>query len=573
MNKEFFIERSNNIGSLTFFLSRPVNIEYLDYLNSNIPRSIIDRQISEKVYYFLNNIENVLLCKCNEHLKFIGFKNGYRVTCGGKDCYVKSRKETCLEKYGVDNPKKSIEVLEKEQLNILNKYNGKHYMMDESIKNKMKNTMLDKYGVEYAQQSKSIKDKSISTWNTNVNKYEICKNRSIKMTSKSTEEKEIIKNKKILSIENKFGTYDNFINYRQEKIKEASYKKWNVSHHLMNESIISKRVDSYKKTIDEKIVSLLSKNLSYINREFNVNKTDQYILLSCSKCSTEFNITRQLLYNRSKTNKEICLICNPVSNGTSDMEQNLFKFISDSYNGEIIQNSKSIIKGELDIYLPEINLAFEFNGLYWHSNIYKDKYYHINKTNECKEKNIQLIHIWEDDWVFKQDIIKSIILNKLNIIDMSNESYVIRENINSDLVVNFINNNYINGFVEYDTTIGLFNNEELVSIITYTHKIDHYEITSICNKLYMNIDLSLLFDCFVKNCDNINIIGYNDVSLCDGSIFENLGFVLCEVMEPNFYSIVGCNRIPCEDDKSTGIYDCGIQKWVFSKHIKKKENE
>jgi len=70
-------------------------------------------------------------------------------------------------------------------------------------------------------------------------------------------------------------------------------------------------------------------------------------------------------------------------------------------------NNRSVLNClELDIYLPEYNVAIEFNGLYWHSELYKEKDYHLNKTLECKKKGVDLLHIFEDDWVFKQDIIK-----------------------------------------------------------------------------------------------------------------------------------------------------------------------
>ena len=57
--------------------------------------------------------------------------------------------------------------------------------------------------------------------------------------------------------------------------------------------------------------------------------------------------------------------------------------------------------------------SFEYNGLWCHDERYRPKNYHLNKTDGCDEKGIQLIHIWGDDWQYKQDIIKSMILNKL----------------------------------------------------------------------------------------------------------------------------------------------------------------
>jgi hypothetical protein len=53
---------------------------------------------------------------------------------------------------------------------------------------------------------------------------------------------------------------------------------------------------------------------------------------------------------------------------------------------------------ELDIYLPEKNLAIEFDGLFWHNSNNKFKNYHLKKTLLCEKQGIQLIHIFEYEW-------------------------------------------------------------------------------------------------------------------------------------------------------------------------------
>ena len=68
---------------------------------------------------------------------------------------------------------------------------------------------------------------------------------------------------------------------------------------------------------------------------------------------------------------------------------------------------------ELDIYIPEFKLAFEFNGLWWHNELNRSPNYHLDKTNKCESKGIDIFHIFEDDWLLKKDLIKSMILNKL----------------------------------------------------------------------------------------------------------------------------------------------------------------
>jgi len=108
MKKKLITEKANkNIGSLCLFLKNIKNVEYLNEINSNVPVEILGRKLSEKIYYYVNNINELQLCICGEHKSFLGFKNGYRPSCGNKKCYSKIRKETCMSKYGVDNPKKS----------------------------------------------------------------------------------------------------------------------------------------------------------------------------------------------------------------------------------------------------------------------------------------------------------------------------------------------------------------------------------------------------------------------------------------------------------------------------------
>ena len=61
----------------------------------------------------------------------------------------------------------------------------------------------------------------------------------------------------------------------------------------------------------------------------------------------------------------------------SKIENYLLDFIKNNYNDIIINNSKKIIEGyELDIYLPDLKLAFEFNGVYWHNELNKSNNYH-----------------------------------------------------------------------------------------------------------------------------------------------------------------------------------------------------
>ena len=154
---------------------------------------------------------------------------------------------------------------------------------------------------------------------------------------------------------------------------------------------------------------IISKHQDYIKYLGNKNH-----LFSCNE-GHEFIVDTDGFYNRIRYKINLCTECCPINSlHSSHHEKNIYNFLKDRYNGEIIQHDKKILNGkEIDIFLPDLKIAFEFNGLFYHSELYKDKNYHFNKTKICLDNGIQLIHIWEDDWIHKQEIIKSMILNKL----------------------------------------------------------------------------------------------------------------------------------------------------------------
>ena len=600
--RDFIVDMANNnIGSLCLFLKSDKNSNYLEYLNSNLPDFVLERNISEKVYYFVNNITKPLICICGDHLSFIGFKNGYRVSCGKKKCFVEIRKATCIEKWGVDNPKKSKDVLEKQKERILEKWDGKHYMCNDEVRTKFKDSMFSKWGVEWPSQSDEIKEKSKSTWFKNENRDLIIQKRGDSLRKVNAENGLEIESKRRNSIIDRFGSIEEFNNYRKEKIKEKSIEKWGVEHHLSHPDIVEKRIDSYKKNITKKIISNLPEQIVYIGRDSNIGMTDNIIRLKCLVCCGEFSINRQYLVSRKNSKEDICLNCNPKLSGTSKMEQELFDFIRNNYNGSIQKGDKTILKNrEIDILLPELNLAFEFNGLYWHSEIHKDNNYHNKKTTDCLNEGIKLLHIWEDDWLFKKDIIKSIILNKLGVIEkIWARKCEIRYVDNKEVRI-FLNDNHIQGFVGSSVKLGLYYEGLLVSLMTFgalrkslgtKSNLHNWELLRFCNKIGFSVvgGASKLFKYFLSNNEFDMIVSYSDNGRGVGELYTKLGFEFVHNTTPNYYYIVcgkrehrfnfrkdvlvkkgfDTNKTEKEIMNELGylrVFDSGSKKWIFRNH-------
>jgi hypothetical protein len=117
--------------------------------------------------------------------------------------------------------------------------------------------------------------------------------------------------------------------------------------------------------------------------------------------------------NNHVDKKNSCPLC--ISK-ISNQEMEFVKNIREIYNGEIITNTRSVITPyELDVYLPDKKMAFEYNGMYWHrEGVNKPIGYHQMKIDMCKGKGIDLYHIWEDDWIKNKQKVVGLLHKRLD---------------------------------------------------------------------------------------------------------------------------------------------------------------
>ena len=247
-------------------------------------------------------------------------------------------------------------------------------------------------------------------------------------------------------------------------------------------------------------------------------------------------------------------ICNPLFHTSiSNKEIEIFNFLKSIYNGKIITSDRNILNGlELDIYLPEINLAIEFDGLYWHNELNKENNYHLNKTNFCEKQGIQLIHIFEDEWIYKKEIIESILKNKLGLI--TNKIYARKteiKEIDTKIAKDFMNNNHIQGYTNSSVKIGLYYENRLVSAMLFTKKVvggrisfDGYELSRFVNILNTNVigGASKLLKYFEKKYKPLEIRSYADRRWFDGKMYEILGFKQTHINKASYWYVIGDKR-------------------------------
>ena len=149
----------------------------------------------------------------------------------------------------------------------------------------------------------------------------------------------------------------------------------------------------------------------------NIKRND-IILTKCPICGYygEHKFHDVYLVSKDKLKYDRPLLCASCQQAkTSFPEQEIIDYISEFYTEKPIRNSRSIISDkELDLYYPEKKIAIEFNGIYWHSDKFKDRDYHHNKFKLCADNNILLISVFEDQWNSNKDRIKSYIHDTFN---------------------------------------------------------------------------------------------------------------------------------------------------------------
>lgn len=489
----------------------PELIKYIEKVEGN--------SWSEKIYKIVNNNYNDKCLECGNKTKFKSLYDGYRdfctVICSNNNKEIKDKREnTLLEKYGVKSMLSHPKVREK--INETNKIEKKKKKIRDTF-----NKNMERNNIERNKRVQEYIDKHGHYWN-------------------QTEE---AINKKHETLLDNYGT----INYnRLPEIKQKTIKthlnKYGAKNYTQTDEYKQKVKDTNFKKKLKIIKNYLEKdNLIFV--KYNVKENSINYL--CNMCNKNHNILFQTLYIRSKQNRTICIECNPLyDNFNSYTEKEIVNFIKENYMGKVYENNRKKLNGtELDIFLPDLNLAIEFNGLYWHSEMFKDKYFHLNKTSLCEENNIQLIHIFEDDWKYKQDIIKSILLNKLGKSKRIYGRKCIIKEVNSKDKSVFLEENHLQGDTISKVNLGLYYNDELVSLMTFGQRPmnKETELIRFCNKLNTTVigGANKLFKYYINNYEYDSIISYADRSISQGKLYEKLGFKYLSTTNPNYHYIVG----------------------------------
>jgi len=312
---------------------------------------------------------------------------------------------------------------------------------------------------------------------------------------------------------------------------------------------------------------------------------------------------QQLPENRNKL-KDWC-VDNPNKTFTSRPELEILQWVQSFY-----PNSKKYKDGthEIDIFISEINLGIEHNGLYHHQENVLDnrcgikvgQRYHLNKTKHFKDKGIRIIHVFEHEWRDRQEQVKSFLLSAMGKNEIkigARKCQVLWSNSPHDIqeTYGFLEVYHIQGAPNYGTkfiTKAMYNNE-IVAVATFGRHHRNGEdwvLTRFCTKTNYTIQgilskMSKLASQQLK----ADMLSWADYRLSNGNGYEKAGWIFEQLLPPDYFyhkngkvfskqsrqkkavkTPVGMTeRQHAEIDGLNRIFDCGKirYKYVFNNVI------
>ena len=340
--------------------------------------------------------------------------------------------------------------------------------------------------------------------------------------------------------------------------------------------------------------------LSEMNIKHNMTKDDIKRVIEDSKNKLNRNITASDLIGKVNTTKSGSAIITELRNhgleneiiigtNSSQYENELL----DIFPGGQVRDRKTLNGQEIDILYNKIGI--EFNGNYWHSELYKDRKYHQDKYIKALQNGIQLISIFEYQWL-NIDIRRKLInyinrkLGRCKVRKIYARNCQIKT-VGKQERSDFLNKYHFQGDANSLIDLGIYEENELLGIMTFGYPRFNREYQYELIRLAFRDDVQViggsekLFKFFVKKWNPQSIISYCDISKFNGHVYEKLGMKFIGYTDPSYvwhkngrvlnrYQTMK-SKIATDETKDLSeseimhlagyskIYDCGNSKWEW----------
>ena len=344
-------------------------------------------KFTEKLYNYLYHNPVHICPVCGAPTKFRNFIYGYSTYCS-VDCSYQSKdrvqriKSSVKEKYGVDNYSQTKQWKEQRAKTCMERYGTMNFFNNEKVK--------EKYGVDNYAKTPQWKEQRAKTCMERYGTKNFFNQDKIKQQYGGIGFGGTMVSKIKKTMMERYGT-DCSMKAQdiKDKIRESIMEKYGVEHPMK------------VKDIKLKAVSAIKAN-QILKHDFLIGYTEDGDWIckcphpdSCNKCQERTYITSPKLFaGRKKWFIEQCTRLLPKQSLFSTLEVKIRQWL-DSW-GVVYETNDRRFGQEMDIYIPELKLAIEVNGSYWHSTQHKTPLYHINKSLLLAEHGIRCVFIWDD---------------------------------------------------------------------------------------------------------------------------------------------------------------------------------
>ena len=558
------------------------------------------QNFAEKIYCYVNKT-HPKTCENNKKIPFNTFDKGYRNFCGPKTSCECARKNQSIKikEWKSNNPEKELERKEKSKDTLEKRYGVSNPMHIPEAKEKLKQTNLEKYGTEFPLQSKEIQNKVKST---NIEKYGVEYPFQLEEIQKKSHDTAVARyGKDYMRIAR--DAYKDQTDYKnpfnnseiQQKAKETMVKKYGKEHALQ----IDEFYNSSRNTLFKNHNRMNPAQLHYSQDVYNILSSEKEFRKYCEK------------FTLSELSEELNLSVSVIMSHHDKYDLNYYSLKSRSIEEDNVadwltlnninfERNKELFKDsklQIDFYIPQYNLAIEYNGLYYHSEFSygKDKWYHYNKWKMCNDLGIQLLTIWSDEWNDRKEIVQKLILYRCKKIKntIGARKCSIKE-ISNNEVNEFYEKYHIQGKLPFNNyNLGAFYNDELVGCISFHCKKDNlYSLNRFATDQNYNFPglFSKFLKFFVNNKYPEMIETFSDNRYSNGNLYAQTEFDLEYELKPDYqytnyvirehkfkwrknkikkrFNVDITGKTESElvrEVKWDRIWDCGKKKWIWTK--------
>lgn len=233
--------------------------------------------------------------------------------------------------------------------------------------------------------------------------------------------------------------------------------------------------------------------------------------------------------------------CPKCATKVSRGEQEVFDFVH-SLGVNPIQSDRILIgPKELDIYIPTANIAIEYNGLYWHSEQFQGRWSHYEKWKACRDVGVQLITLWEDQWIYNRDVVEGMLRSKI-----TGRKTIGGRKFNVDFITyaqasEFINKTHIQGKASGTWYVGLFSKDtnEISSVGVFKKTSTHIELVRYSSLVGIQGGTDKMMKALP--CD-LPFVTFADHSVSAGGMYETGGWTHDKEIPPDYMYIDGDER-------------------------------